>query len=192
MLIAAFREVVEMPPGEIELLRSERDAWAVRLGNARTKCGDGARRASRPDGAAQPLGFRAVDIGERVHGARARTSGRAPTNATRRPSRAERSSAAGAVSSSSRAPACFANVFDSRGSESRRSRPRPAKWRRAFRRHHSTRGTTPRLTRLPHASASARHRVPRGVFLRAGGSPSSLCASHCSSGRTQPFRSLGR
>lgn len=36
MLVAMFREVVEMPPEEIELLRSQRDAWAVRLGNAPT------------------------------------------------------------------------------------------------------------------------------------------------------------
>ncbi len=32
--MAMFREVVEMPPEEIELLRSQRDAWAVRLANA--------------------------------------------------------------------------------------------------------------------------------------------------------------
>lgn len=31
-----LRAVVEMPPEEIELLRSQRDAWAVRLANART------------------------------------------------------------------------------------------------------------------------------------------------------------
>jgi pimeloyl-ACP methyl ester carboxylesterase len=36
MLIATLREVVEMPQHEIELLRAQRDAWAVRLGNART------------------------------------------------------------------------------------------------------------------------------------------------------------
>lgn len=34
MLVAMFREVVEMPPDEIELLRSQRDSWAVRLANA--------------------------------------------------------------------------------------------------------------------------------------------------------------
>lgn len=34
MLVAFMDEVVEMPPAEIELLRSQRDAWAVRLGNA--------------------------------------------------------------------------------------------------------------------------------------------------------------
>jgi pimeloyl-ACP methyl ester carboxylesterase len=31
-----FRDLVEMPPKEIELLRSQRDAWAVRLANAPT------------------------------------------------------------------------------------------------------------------------------------------------------------
>lgn len=36
MLVAMLREVVEMPPDEIELLRSQRDAWAVRLSNATT------------------------------------------------------------------------------------------------------------------------------------------------------------
>lgn len=36
MLLAMFRELVEMPAEEIELLRSQRDAWEVRLGNART------------------------------------------------------------------------------------------------------------------------------------------------------------
>jgi pimeloyl-ACP methyl ester carboxylesterase len=36
MLAAMYREVVEMPPGEIELLRSQKDAWAVRLRNAPT------------------------------------------------------------------------------------------------------------------------------------------------------------
>lgn len=34
MLIALLRDVVEMPPEEIEMLRSQRDAWAVRLANA--------------------------------------------------------------------------------------------------------------------------------------------------------------
>lgn len=34
MLVAMFRELVEMPTEELELLRSQRDAWAVRLGNA--------------------------------------------------------------------------------------------------------------------------------------------------------------
>lgn len=36
MLVAMFRELVEMPSEEIELLRSQEDAWAVRLANART------------------------------------------------------------------------------------------------------------------------------------------------------------
>lgn len=36
MLVATLREVVEMPPEEIELLRSQRDAWAVRLRNVPT------------------------------------------------------------------------------------------------------------------------------------------------------------
>lgn len=36
MLTTMFREVVEMPPAEIDLLRSQEDAWAVRLRNART------------------------------------------------------------------------------------------------------------------------------------------------------------
>jgi pimeloyl-ACP methyl ester carboxylesterase len=36
MLVAMYREVVEMPPEEIELLRSGRDAWAARLANAPT------------------------------------------------------------------------------------------------------------------------------------------------------------
>lgn len=36
MLVAMYRELVEMPPEEFELLRSQRDAWAVRLGNAPT------------------------------------------------------------------------------------------------------------------------------------------------------------
>jgi pimeloyl-ACP methyl ester carboxylesterase len=36
MLIALFRDVVEMEPDEIELLRSQREAWAVRLRNAPT------------------------------------------------------------------------------------------------------------------------------------------------------------
>lgn len=34
MLVTTFKELVEMPAEEIELLRSQRDAWAVRLGNA--------------------------------------------------------------------------------------------------------------------------------------------------------------
>lgn len=34
MLVAFMDEVVEMPAAEIELLRSQRDAWVVRLGNA--------------------------------------------------------------------------------------------------------------------------------------------------------------
>lgn len=34
MLIAVFRELVQMPPDEIEVLRSQHDAWAVRLSNA--------------------------------------------------------------------------------------------------------------------------------------------------------------
>ena len=36
MLVAALRDVVDMPAAEIELLRAQRDAWAVRLANART------------------------------------------------------------------------------------------------------------------------------------------------------------
>ena len=36
MLLAVFRDLVHMPPAELELLRSHREAWAVRLGNART------------------------------------------------------------------------------------------------------------------------------------------------------------
>jgi pimeloyl-ACP methyl ester carboxylesterase len=36
MLVAMFRELVEMPPEELEHLRSQRDAWAVRLRNAPT------------------------------------------------------------------------------------------------------------------------------------------------------------
>lgn len=36
MLETVFREVVGMPAGELELLRSQREAWAVRLSNART------------------------------------------------------------------------------------------------------------------------------------------------------------
>ncbi len=36
MLVAMFRELVEMPPQEIDLLRSQREAWAVRLRNATT------------------------------------------------------------------------------------------------------------------------------------------------------------
>ena len=36
MLVAMFRDVVEMEPDEIELLRSQREAWAVRLRNAPT------------------------------------------------------------------------------------------------------------------------------------------------------------
>ena len=36
MLVAMLRELVQMPPKEIELLRSQRDAWAVRLANAPT------------------------------------------------------------------------------------------------------------------------------------------------------------
>ena len=35
-LAAMFRDVVRMAPEEIELLRSQRDAWAVRLGNTPT------------------------------------------------------------------------------------------------------------------------------------------------------------
>jgi pimeloyl-ACP methyl ester carboxylesterase len=34
LLLTMYREVVEMPPEEIELLRSQTDAWAVRLKNA--------------------------------------------------------------------------------------------------------------------------------------------------------------
>ena len=36
VLIGLLRDVAEMPPQDIEQLRSQRDAWAVRLGNART------------------------------------------------------------------------------------------------------------------------------------------------------------
>lgn len=36
MLVAMFRELVEMPPEEIDVMRSQRDAWAVRLANAPT------------------------------------------------------------------------------------------------------------------------------------------------------------
>lgn len=36
MLVTLFLELVEMPPEELELLRSQRDAWAVRLRNAPT------------------------------------------------------------------------------------------------------------------------------------------------------------
>ncbi|CAN5785140.1 alpha/beta hydrolase [soil metagenome] len=36
MLIAMYRDLVEMPPEEIELLRSQHDAWARRLVNAHT------------------------------------------------------------------------------------------------------------------------------------------------------------
>jgi pimeloyl-ACP methyl ester carboxylesterase len=34
LLLTLYREVVEIPPEEIELLRGQRDAWAVRLSNA--------------------------------------------------------------------------------------------------------------------------------------------------------------
>jgi pimeloyl-ACP methyl ester carboxylesterase len=36
VLIAMYRDLVEMPPEEIELLRSQHDAWARRLANAHT------------------------------------------------------------------------------------------------------------------------------------------------------------
>lgn len=36
MLVAMFLEVVEMPSNELEILRSQRDAWTVRLSNAAT------------------------------------------------------------------------------------------------------------------------------------------------------------
>lgn len=36
MLVALFRDLVEMPPEELELMRSQRDAWETRLKNART------------------------------------------------------------------------------------------------------------------------------------------------------------
>jgi pimeloyl-ACP methyl ester carboxylesterase len=36
MLVAMLRELVEMPPEEIELLRAQKEAWAVRLSNAPT------------------------------------------------------------------------------------------------------------------------------------------------------------
>jgi pimeloyl-ACP methyl ester carboxylesterase len=35
-LTAMYRDLVEMPPEELELLRSQKDAWAVRLSNAPT------------------------------------------------------------------------------------------------------------------------------------------------------------
>lgn len=34
MLVAMFRDLVRMPPEELEVLRSQRDAWAVRIRNA--------------------------------------------------------------------------------------------------------------------------------------------------------------
>ena len=36
MLVAVFRDLVEMPTEELELMRSQKDAWAVRLKNAVT------------------------------------------------------------------------------------------------------------------------------------------------------------
>jgi pimeloyl-ACP methyl ester carboxylesterase len=36
MLITMLRDLVGMPPGDVELLRSQREAWAVRLANAPT------------------------------------------------------------------------------------------------------------------------------------------------------------
>jgi pimeloyl-ACP methyl ester carboxylesterase len=36
MLVAMFRELVEMPPEELEALRAQRDAWSVRLANVPT------------------------------------------------------------------------------------------------------------------------------------------------------------
>lgn len=36
MLVALFRDLVEMPAEELELMRSQQEAWAVRMGNART------------------------------------------------------------------------------------------------------------------------------------------------------------
>ena len=36
MLVAMFRDLVEMPPEEIDLVRSQKDAWAIRLANAPT------------------------------------------------------------------------------------------------------------------------------------------------------------
>jgi pimeloyl-ACP methyl ester carboxylesterase len=36
VLVALFRDLVEMPAEELELMRSQREAWAVRLRNART------------------------------------------------------------------------------------------------------------------------------------------------------------
>lgn len=36
VLVTLLREVVAMPPAEIELLRSQREAWSVRVANART------------------------------------------------------------------------------------------------------------------------------------------------------------
>ena len=35
-LVAMYREIVRMPPAEIEVIRSNADAWAVRLRNVRT------------------------------------------------------------------------------------------------------------------------------------------------------------
>jgi pimeloyl-ACP methyl ester carboxylesterase len=36
MLVAMFRELVEMPPDEFEVVRANREAWAVRIANAPT------------------------------------------------------------------------------------------------------------------------------------------------------------
>ena len=36
MLVAVYRDLVQMPPREIVLLRSQQEAWAVRLSNVRT------------------------------------------------------------------------------------------------------------------------------------------------------------
>jgi pimeloyl-ACP methyl ester carboxylesterase len=36
MLVATFRELVQMPPEDIELVRAQHDAWSVRLANAPT------------------------------------------------------------------------------------------------------------------------------------------------------------
>ena len=36
LLVAVYRDLVEMPAHEIELLRSQKEAWAVRLSNVRT------------------------------------------------------------------------------------------------------------------------------------------------------------
>lgn len=52
VLIAMFREVVEMPPEELELVRAQREAWAARLRNAATlprELGEERRYAFAPE-----------------------------------------------------------------------------------------------------------------------------------------------